>query len=438
MIVSTKTNFTAPLRSSNSRVALVACAGLLLLSAAAAPNAASAAEDSGKKQQMSRAIAKEWTEAQKALQAQQWADAIKSLQAAEAKSGITAFDKYQIYRDEAIAYYKLNNAKEAAASFEKALGTGQATAEESQQITRSLFGIAANTGQYQKAIDYGKQMIDNGTANNDVYVIVAQSYYQLKDCKNSVAASDRAIAFEKKQGETPKENLYQFKLQCASDSGDQTAMEPVLVDLVKLTNSTKYWNPLLRIERQQERDDHNTLMIYRIMYNTSSMNQDTDYIEMAQLLGDAALPGEAAAVLNKATSSGILKDEHKERTGRLLKSLQDRADSDKKGLPQEDAEASKSPVGELSVKLGEVYYGNGDYQKAIDAINAGLQKGQVKHMDEAYVYLGLAQAQLKKTADAKAAFAKLKDVPNISPRVVKLFDLYGATLGMPLVVAPVQ
>jgi hypothetical protein len=437
MIVSTKKNLTAPLSRANARVALGVCAGLVLLSAGAAPNAASAADDSSKRQ-ISRAAAKEMTEAQKQLQANQWADALKSLQAAEAKSGITAFDKYTIYRDEAIAYYKLNNTKEAAGAFEKALGTGQATAEESQQITRSLFGIAANTGQYQKAIDYGKQMIDNGSANNDVYVIIAQSYYQLKDCKGAAAAADRAIAFEKKQGETPKENLYQFKLQCASDAGDQTAMDAVLVDLVRLTNSTKYWNPLLRIERQEERDDHNTLMIYRIMYNTSSMNQDTDYIEMAQLLGDAALPGEAAAVLNKATSSGILKDEHKERTGRLLKSLQDRADADKKGLPQEEAEANKSAVGELGVKLGEVYYGFGDYQKAVDAINAGLQKGQVKHLDEAYVYLGLAQAQLKNTAEAKKDFAKLKDVPNISPRVVKLYDLYGATLGMPLVVAPAQ
>ena len=35
-------------------------------------------------------------------------------------------------------------------------------------------------------------------------------------------------------------------------------------------------------------------MIYRIMYDTQAMNADTDYIEMAQLLGDAALPGEAA------------------------------------------------------------------------------------------------------------------------------------------------
>jgi TolA-binding protein len=81
------------------------------------------------------------------------------------------------------------------------------------------------------------------------------------------------------------------------------------------------------------------------------------------------------------------------------------------------------------VKLGEVYYGFGDYQKAADAINQGLQKGQIKHLDEAYAYLGLSEVQLKNNAEAKKAFAKLKDVPNISPRVLKLWTLYAATLG---------
>src|SRR5258708_8518657 len=121
------------------------------------------------------------------------------------------------------------------------------------------------------------------------------------------------------------------------------------------------------------------------MYNTNSMNADTDYIEMAQLLGDAALPGEAQAVLEKALSSGVIKDEHKERTNRLLNSLKARADADRKGLASFDTEAAKNPAGELSVKLGEVYYGFGDYQKAVDSLTAGLQKGQIKHIDDGYV-----------------------------------------------------
>jgi tetratricopeptide (TPR) repeat protein len=114
----------------------------------------------------------------------------------------------------------------------------------------------------------------------------------------------------------------------------------------------------------------------------------------------------------------------------LLNALKGRADADRKALPQEETEANKSAAGELLVKLAEVYYGFGDYQKAADAVNQGLQKGQIKHLDEAYVYLGLAEVQLKNTAEAKKAFAKLKDVPNISPRVLKLWTLYAATLGM--------
>jgi tetratricopeptide (TPR) repeat protein len=206
-------------------------------------------------------------------------------------------------------------------------------------------------------------------------------------------------------------------------------MKAALYDLVRLTNKTTYWNNLIRLERQDERDDHNTLMIYRVMYDTNSMNADTDYIEMAQLLGDAGLPGEAEAVLEKAMSSGTIKDEHKERTTRLLNSLKMRADSDKKGLPALDAEASKNPAGQLDMKLGEVYFGAGDYQNAVTAINRAIGKGQIKQVDEAYVYLGRAQVALKNIPEAKKAFEKLKSVPNISPRVLKLFELYSDKLG---------
>ena len=403
--------------------------GLLLAVACVATTSAAAAAEKAKGAEISRVIAKEMTAAQKALQAGQWAEALKNLDEAETKSPLTAFDKKTIYNFKGFADVKLGNLKAAQTEFERTLATGAATPEEVASITRTLFGISASTNQYQKTIDYGKQMVDAGSATPDNVAIIAQSYYQLKDCKNASAWADKAIAATRKAGETPKENVYLFKLQCASDSGDTATMDTVLVDLIRLNNKTTYWNTLLRIERQDERVDRNTLMIYRIMYNTNAMNADTDYIEMAQLLADAALPGEAQAVLEKATSTGAIKDEHKERTNRLLTALRARADTDRKGLAQEDAEASKSPTGELDVKLGEVYYGFGDYQKAVDAISRGIQKGQIKHLDEAYVYLGLAEAQLKNYAEAKRTFASLKIVPDVSPRVLKLWTLYAEKLG---------
>jgi hypothetical protein len=381
------------------------------------------------KQEISRAIAKEIAAAQKAMQASQWSEALKNLEAAEGKPGQTTFDKKTVAEFKGICYVRLNNLKAAQTAYEQAVATGGYSPEELPKTYRLLFQLAATNKSDAKAIEYGKQASDAGSATDDDLLIMSQLYYQEKDCKNSGVWGDKAIAAFKKAGQPPKEVLYQLKLQCASDANDTNGMKSSLYDLVRLTNKTSYWNNLIRLERQDERDDHNTLMIYRIMYDTNSMNADTDYIEMAQLLGDASLPGEAQAVLEKAMSSGALKDEHKERTTRLLTSMKTRADADKKALPQLDAEAAKNPAGQLDVKLGEVYFGAGDYQNAATAINRGIGKSQIKQLDEAYVYLGRAQVALKNTAEAKKAFEKLKTVPNISPRVLKLYELYSDKLG---------
>jgi hypothetical protein len=416
---------------STPNVRLKLCLGLLLAVASLAlTSQASLAADKPKEQQISRVIAKEMTAAQKALQASQWQEALKNLDAAEQKSGLTPFDKKTIFDFKGFANVRLNKLKEAEQNYEQAIATGQYTPEEAAKTTRMLFRLSAGNQQYSKALDYGKQVADAGGANADDLAVMSQIYFLQKDCKNSASWADKAIAASRKAGETPKENLYQFKLQCASDAADNAGMSAVLIDLIRLTNKTNYWNTLLRIERQEERDDHNLLMIYRIMYDTNSMTAGSDYMEMAQLLGDAALPGEAAAVIEKGMSGGLFTEQKdKDRATRLANSLKPRADADKKGQAQFDAEAAKNPAGELDVKTGEVYYGSGDYQNAVTAINRGIPKNQIKHLDEAYVYLGRSNVQLKNIADAKKAFAGLKTVPNVNPRVLKLWELYSEKLG---------
>ena len=240
------------------------------------------------------------------------------------------------------ANIKLNNLKAAQAEFEKSLATGAASAEDKTSMTRTLFGIAASTQQFQKTIDYGKEMVDGGTATANDIAIIAQSYYQLKDCKNASVWADKAVAASRKAGEAPKENLYLFKLPGALDASDNTAMIPVLMDLIRLNNKSTYWNTLLRIERQDERDDHNTLMLYRVMYDTNAMTVGTDYVEMAQLLGDSALPApKRRPTLEKALASrSDHPDAQKERTN-LAGSFKTRADADRKGQAQLDSEAAR-------------------------------------------------------------------------------------------------
>jgi len=377
---------------------------------------------------ISRAIAKEISAAQKSMQAGQWSEALRDLEAAGQNAPLSAYDTKTIEDFRGTSYVRLNNLRAAQRAYEAALATGAYKEEELVKIFRLLFQVAATNQQPAKAIEYGEKANDLGALKSNDLVIMSQIYYQEKDCKNSGVWGDRAIAAFKKEREAPKEVLYQLKLQCASDANDAAAMIAVLSDLVRLTNKASYWNNLIRLERQDERDDRNLLMIYRVMYDTNSMQADTDYIEMAQLLGDAALPGEATMVLEKAMNSGIVKDDHKERTNRLLNAMQMRADAEKKGLPALDAEASRNPAGQLDVKLGEVYFGTGDYQGASTAITRGLGKGQITQLDEAYVYLARDWMAQRNPTDAKKILAQLRALPNISPRVLRLWNLYADTI----------
>jgi tetratricopeptide (TPR) repeat protein len=378
---------------------------------------ASPADTLPKGAKLSRVIAKEMTAAHHALQDRRWNEALDNLSAAQSKSPLTAFDLKTIYEFRAFAYVRINNLKAAQAAYESELATGIPTTDETVNVFRTLFRIAASNQQYSTAVDYGKKLADLGVIGTDDLALMSQLFYLDRDCKGSAIWGDKAIAAMREAGEPPKENLYQFKLQCASAAGDTPGMTAAAADLIRLTGKSSYWNTFLRIERQDERDDHNLLMIYRLMYDTKSMNVGTDYIEMAQLLGNAGLPGEALTVLQKALAAGFVTDSQKERTSRLMENMRARVDS------------AESPRNEM---LGEVYFGLGDYQMAVDFIADALDKHTVKHWDDAYVYMGRADIALKDTAAARSAFGQLMAVPNVSPRVSRIWSLYAETLGHPL------
>jgi hypothetical protein len=378
---------------------------------------------------VSRGIAKEIRAAQGALQLGQWQGALEKLEAAEGMSPLTAFDLKTIDDFKAYAYLKLKNFKEAQSSYEAELATGALTVQETVTVFRMLFRLSAGNEQHAKASEYGAELAARGGASAEDLGILSQIYYLQKDCTNSVVWANKAIAASREAGHTPKENWSQFRLQCASNAGDTAAMAAALTDLIRLTHRSNYWNTLLRLEREDEREDHNTLMLYRLMYDTASMSVGSDYIEMAQLLGDAALPGEAQTVLEKAMNSGVILEQQKERTTRLLNSFKTRVYSDRQSYARRDAEAAENPAGELGVKLGEIYYGLGEYPDAVTVLNRSLAKGQIQHLDEAYVYLGRAQVALKDMDEARTSFANLRSVPNVSPRVLQLWNLYADTIG---------
>ncbi len=418
--------------SMQSRLSTLRATGVRVLTGAVLATAlvlvGAPAAGAAQKPTITRNIARELIAAQKALQGGKWNVGLENLKKAEAKSGLTPFDHKTIDDLKAYAYVKLGNMQGAEGAWEAALQTGACTPQDTLRFTRAVFQLSYNAHQYAKAIDYGKRLIALGQSSPDIFAVIGQGYYLTNDCRNADAYMDKAIAATRRAGQKPQEGYYQIKLRCAFDAKDSAAEIKGFADLVRLTNKPEYWSDLLRLQRQNAHQDKNLLMIYRLMYNTNTMKVTSDYVEMAQLLGDAALPEEATAVVQKAIAAGVVQPTQTDRVNRLLKEMQRRSATDQRGISGYVRDANKSPAGQLDVKLGEVYYGLGNYASAATAISNGLQKGGVKSLDEAYVYLGLSYQKLNNDAAAKKAFAHLKSVTTMPDYIRGLWQLYADNL----------
>src|SRR4029077_15646400 len=120
--------------------------------------------------------------------------------------------------------------------------------------------------------------------------------------------------------------------------------------------------------------DHQLLNLYRLSILTGTM-KDTDYAAMATIDLQNGLPKEAVAVLTKANKSGELLTQ--------ANGLAARDDLDALAT-----EAAKQTNGEVDVKLGESYYTYGQYDKAVAALEKGIQKGGLKDAADAQTTLG--------------------------------------------------
>lgn len=94
----------------------------------------------------------------------------------------------------------------------------------------------------------------------------------------------------------------------------------------------------------------------------------------------------------------------------------------------DNSAAAKADSGDAFVRLGQLYYGFGEYELAIASIERGFEKGDVTHLEDAYVYLGRSEVAIGDLDAARDAFAMLQDVPNMSPRVLGLWTLYADML----------
>jgi hypothetical protein len=371
------------------------------------------------------ALAKTLKAANDALQAKNYTEVLNKTREAEAMSPRSDYDNYVIHSMQMAAYGAQGNYQAAATAIESVVDSPYLPASNKPQLLRTLMSIYYQQKDYDKAIKYGEASRAAGDTNPDTPLTIAQSYYLTGKFKEAQQGMEAIVARDEQAGRKPSEKSLSLIWSCAIKTKDDAAASRAIEKLILHYPKPDYWaNAMAGVLNQNKgNDDRLKLLTYRLAYQVGILKQGAQYTEMAQIAVDQGNPGEAQTVLEQAFQKNLYTDPHdKERSQRLLDKVRKAAADDRATMAKQEREAAAAPSGDALVQVGSAYLGYGQPDKAVQSISAGISKGNLKHPDEAYMLLGIAQDRSKNGAEAVRAFNRANNDPKYA-QLAKLWAL---------------
>ncbi|HYE52659.1 MAG TPA: hypothetical protein VEB20_23895 [Azospirillaceae bacterium] len=349
--------------------------------------------------------------AQELLKAKKYKEALAEIQKADAaKADKTPYEAFVIAQMRAAAYLPQNDAGNAAKALEAMVDTGQLTPEQTTQQYENLTKLYYQAQNYGKSIESANKYYNAGGTNQDLRVLIAQAYFLQNDFGNAAKSMRAIVQAAEKAGRAPTEEQLQLLYTAEERMKNNAGVREAVEKLVQYYPSKDYWGNLLNtVMKGQAFSDRLELDMFRLMYNAGVLSTSADYVNMAQLSLQALLPAEAKTVIEKGMQAGILgQGAEADRHRRLLDKATKDAQADAAGLAQLEKEAEAAGTGPALVRLGEALASHGQYDKAISAMQRGIQKGGLKFPEDSKLRLGVVMLQAGKRADAEKVLKSVK------------------------------
>jgi len=343
------------------------------------------------------------TEANELVDAEKYDEALGVLNKIKAMPRLSEYETAQLYSFYGFLYFNAERYKEAVNAYNTVLKQPDLPAPLQQQTIRTLSQLAFVTEDYQAAIKYANQYIDEVGPDPDMYVVIGTAYYQLEKYKDIIPPVEKAIVLANERGTQTKEQWLLLLRVAYWELGDYKKVKELLEQLVVGWPKKDYWTQLSGVYFELQ-DEPRQLAAYEAAYDQKLLSSSAELLQLAQLFMQADVPYKGARVLEKGFEAEQI--ERTERNLRLMSQAWQLAQEDRKAIPPLKEAAAMSGDGELYARLAQSYLNLSEYKSCIEASNKGLGKGGLKNTGNAYLILGMCQFELDSLSSAKASFRK--------------------------------
>ena len=340
------------------------------------------------------------------------------------KDDLKSYDRSVMWNAWAYVYFSDAKYKQALDAYNNLMNEPESTIPLRTGALLSMGQLSMVLENYDQGIKYILQWMDEvEKVTAQAWSFLGQAYFAKEDYRKSYSATEKAIQLAEEEGYKPRENWYVIMAANINELKSEIGEEKSLLQqidiyeiLVNLYPKKQYFIQLGGSYGQlgRERDYMITL---KAAYLKDFLNKESEYLALAQLLLLNKNPYWAADVITSGQKKmiTIVDEETKEEkiepvvkdTEKNLKLLADSwrmAQEIDKAIPVLEKSAEMSEKGTSYVILGNLYLSEDRVDKAIEAINKGLEKGDIKNISQVYLTLGQAHFELQNFDEARKNF----------------------------------
>jgi len=350
---------------------------------------------------------------QTAVNANDVANIPARLAAAQAVAA-TKEDRYWIGRLQLQAAAKANDVAGSAAAIESIASSGLMPAAELSKLYGALGGSYYNAKQYDQAVAaYQRQLALDPTASEPNIMIVEVRAAQGKP-SDAATALQRTIQANVAAGRKPEEAMYRRAVALAYEAKAPNTVELSRQWLAAYPSPSSWQNSIAIYRNLRTNKSPDIVDILRLAMVTGALQQDLDYQLYAEKAYEQANYGEAKAAVDAGIAAGKLKTSDK-----YVASMMDGV----KGKVPSSADLASAEKGAAAptafLRVGDRYYGAGNYAKAAELYRQALAKG----VDKDLANLRLGEA-LARSGDKAGATVALNTVSGTYADAAKFWLIY--------------
>ena len=266
------------------------------------------------------------------------------------------------------------------------------------KLYASLGTTFYNNKQFDQAAAAFQKAVTVDPRNAQGYTLLGEAKFAQGQKAAAASEFQRAVQIQTATGQKPDEALLKRAVSVAYE-----AQSPLAVELARewaaAYPSADSWRNSIAIYRNLGHPDvEGTLDLLRLMQVTNSMNA-ADYALYAEAAADQGNFNEAQSALDAGIAAHVV-DPSSAQFRDLVSGLKGKPKATAADL---EAAAKMSPSSTNLLRIGDRYYGMGNYAKAADVYRQVLAKPDADK-DVANLHLGMALARAGDKAGATAAF----------------------------------